>query len=439
MGDKSILKINVKPDIKTVNIDKIKPAPYNPRIISNEALIGLRKSLESFGYLQLLVVNKRNMHIVAGNQRYKIIKQAGIKSLPVIMVDVDDMQEKLENVTLNNKQIEGCWTEALIPIIEQARKECPDYYIDLRLDQLREEVYEFEVENMGAGKTLPDDIPDPAKDIITERGDLWILGEHRLLCGNSLEEENVAFLMDGKKAKLFATDPPYLVNYTGADRPKNNKDWSSVYWDEGIKDAYSFFGKYLSLGLKFIEANAGIYMWHATTREDIIKKVWSDLGILLHQKIIWVKPCAVMTYACYHWRHEPCLFGWRKGNRPYIKPQDMAIGTVWDVDLLRTAGPSTAEYYADVWKLDWEGKNRPTDVDHPTVKPTEVFAIPMRVHTRVGDICYEPFSGSGTQIIAAERLNRRCYAMEDMPVFVDVAVKRWEDYTGKKAKRIKKR
>ena len=430
-------KIDVKPEIKIVKLTDLKPAPYNPREISNEALMGLRMSLRKFGYIDLLVINKRNMQIIAGNQRYKILQAEGVKSAPVIMVDVHKMQEKAMNISLNNAQIAGIWTEALIPILEQLRHEMPDGYISLRLQELREEVKEFELENMGAGKALPDDIPEPPKDITTERGDLWILGEHRLLCGNSLSEKDVAYLMNDKKAKLFATDPPYLVNYTGADRPKNNKDWSNVYWDEGMKDAEGFFKRYLSVGLKFIEANAGIYMWHASTRIVLIRKVWEELGLLAHQQIIWVKPCAVLSYAYYHWRHEPCLFGWQKGYKPYFRPQDMSIGTVWIVDFLKYGDPTKLEYYTDVWELDWEGRKRPIDIDHPTVKPTEVFAIPMRVHTKVGDICYEPFCGSGSQIIAAERLNRRCYAMELEPVFVDVAVKRWEEFTGKKAKRIK--
>ena len=137
------------------------------------------------------------------------------------------------------------------------------------------------------------------------------------------------------------------------------------------------------------------------------------------------------------WRHEPCLLMWVKGSPPPYKPKDKSIGTVWNIGYLKTGDPTTPEYYTDVWELDWEGKKRNPGLEHPTVKPVEVFAIPMRVHTKPGDICYEPFCGSGSQIIAAEKLDRRCYAMELEPVFIDVAVKRWEEWTGKSAKRIK--
>ena len=126
---------------------------------------------------------------------------------------------------------------------------------------------------------------------------------------------------------------------------------------------------------------------------------------------------------------------WVRGLKPPYKPEDKSIGTVWRIDLLRRGDPTSPDYYTDVWEVDWEGKKRNTGLKHPTVKPTEVFAIPMRVHTSVGDVCYEPFSGSGSQIIAGERVNRRVYAMDIEPVFCDVAVQRWEDFTGKKAVR----
>jgi len=170
----------------------------------------------------------------------------------------------------------------------------------------------------------------------------------------------------------------------------------------------------------------------------LIEEVCNELGILIHQQIIWVKPCAVITFSYYVWQHEPCLLMWVKGDKPKLRPRDMTIGSVWYVGYQREGDPTEPKYYTDVWELDWEGKKRNSGLEHPTVKPVEVFAIPMRVHTRIGDICYEPFCGSGSQIIAAEKLERRCFAMEIEPVFCDVAVKRWEQWSGKKAKLIRK-
>jgi DNA modification methylase len=433
-----VAKINCKPEISDIKLSKIKPAPYNPREISNEALSGLRHSLEKFGYVDLLVINKRTMRIISGHQRYKILQAEGVQTVTAILVDVDEVQEQAMNVTLNNQEIAGDWTAAIIPLLEKMRKEAADDYIALRLKNLRDSVGDMGVENLGDGKTLPDDIPEAPEEPITKKGDLWILGEHRLLCGDSTKEEDVARIMDGKKANLLATDPPYLVDYTGTGRPKGHhgaggKDWSGVYHEVDIEDAEGFLRGFLSCGLKNIEEKTPIYIWHASARIVLIRKVCDELGILVHQQVIWVKPCAVLSFAYYPWRHEPCLLCWQKGHKPNYRPLDKAIGTVWMIDFLRSGDPTKPEYHSDVWELDWEGKKRNTGLYHPTVKPTEVFAIPMRVHTSPGDICYEPFSGSGSQIIAAERLNRRCFAIEIEPIFCDVAVKRWEEFSGKKA------
>lgn len=429
------------PEVKIMQLSDIKLAPYNPREITNEAIQGLQTSLEKFGYVNLLVVNKRNMTIIAGEQRYKILSAAGVKKALAILVNVDKVTEQAMNVTLNNPQIMGTWTKALIPLLEKLRNEIGDDYIELRLAALRKEVGDMGFEEIG--NTLPDDIPLPPKEVITRPGDLWILGEHRLLCGNSCNEKDVAKLMDSNIAKLFATDPPYMVNYGGLNQYGNNKKKSKKQkqkkgydFDAKIKDPEQFLKDFLSIGLEFIKQNSAIYMWHASSHEVLIRKVWEDLGILAHQPIIWVKPCAVMSFSIYPWRHEPCLLGWQQGHKPTYNPSNKQIGSVWIVDLMRNGDPLSPEYYTDIWQVDWEGKKRNIGIEHPTVKPTEVFAIPMRVHTQPGDICYEPFCGSGSQIIAAERLYRRCFAMEIEPIFCDVSVKRWEEFTGRKAKRI---
>jgi len=426
--------INVNPDICDVSVSELKPAPYNPREISDEALAGLRQSLERFGMVDLLVVNKRNMRIISGHQRYKILQEAGVEKVTVIMVDVDEIAEMAMNVTLNSQEIAGQWTAALIPLLEKLRIENGDAYIALRLQELRDQVREFEQENIG--KTLPDDLPEPPKDLITKLGDLWILGDHRLLCGDSTKEEDVTRLMDGQQADLLATDPPYCVDYTGANRPNGGRDWSNVYHEIDIPDASEFMRSFYSVALKFIKPHTALYLWHASKRRSEIECVCQELNILIHQQIIWVKPCVILTYSFYSWRHEPCLLMWVKGQKPPYRPKDKSIGSVWSIDFVRSGDPTTPEYHTDVWELDWEGKKRGSSIaEHPTVKPTEVFAIPIRVHTQVGNICFEPFCGSGSQIIAAERLNRRCFAMELEPFFVDVAIKRWEEFTGKKAVR----
>jgi DNA modification methylase len=426
-----MVKINLKPDIQEVLLSDIKPAEDNPRDITAEALRGLRSSIERFGYVDLLVVNKRNMQLIAGHQRFKVLRESGVESITCVMVDVDEMQQQVMNITLNNQAIAGYWTQALIPVLERLRQEMPEDYLNLRLQELREECNDLESEILG--NTMPDDIPEAPKVPITKPGDLWILGDHRLLCGSSTNSVDVCKLMDGQKAQLLATDPPYMVDYTGADRPNGGKDWSDLYHEVDIPNAEQFYRDFYTIALQNIDENSALYLWHADRRLVMIRKIWEELGLLIHQHIVWVKPCTVLTFSVYPWRHEPCVFGWRRGHKPFFRSSQKRIGSVWFINLLRSGDPESPEYYSDIWELDWEGKKRNNGLEHPTVKPTEIFAIPMRVHTKPGDICYEPFSGSGSQIIAAERVRRRCFAMELEPVFCDVAVKRWEEFTGKKA------
>lgn len=427
-----------EPEFRKFRLSDLNPAVYNPRVISDDNLDGLKSCLAKYGCVEPIVVNIRDGRnvIVGGHQRQKaLIKLHGKDcGATCVVVDLDTPDEKLLNIALNNPHIQGDFVENLDEYIDQLRNELPDDkdYLDLQIDKLRGEI---EVPEK-TGNIEDDDIPEPPKETITRPGDLWILGEHRLLCGDSTNPEHVAKLMDGELASLFATDPPYCVDYTGKDRPDGGKDWTDVYHEVDIPEARAFIEAFYRVGLEVIKPNTALYLWHASKRRREIEDVCNELDILMHQQIIWVKPCVVMTYSFFCWRHEPCLLMWKRGQRPPYRPKGKSIGTVWPVGYIKSGDPNTPEYYTDVWELDWDGKKRPVGFDHPTSKPVEVFAIPMRVHTQPSDICYEPFCGSGSQIIAAEKLSRKCYAMELEPFFVDVAVKRWEEWTGRKAERI---
>lgn len=256
---------------------------------------------------------------------------------------------------------------------------------------------------------------EPPVVAVTQPGDLWILGKHKLLCGDSTNPACVAQLMGSEKAALVATDPPYLVDYTGERPNDSGKDWTVSYREIDITYADTFFRALFTNVLQVLAPHSAIYCWHAHKRQALIARVWEDLSILDHQQIVWVKPTPVFGRVFWHFRHEPCMMGWVQGSQP-----------THDGD----------QSFNSVWEIDWEGKAWIVGNDHPTQKPVEIFARPMRKYTKIGDLCFEPFSGSGSQLIAAEQTNRRCYAMEISPIFVDVAVKRWELFTGKKAERI---
>ena len=257
-----------------------------------------------------------------------------------------------------------------------------------------------------------------------EPGQLWVLGEHRLLCGDSTSATDVTRLMKSERAILFATDPPYLVGYDGTNhpgtktsesRPSLNTDWSKTYgtnWDEADAAQNSdLYDRFIKVAVDVaILPNAAWYCWHASRRQRMVEESWEKHGAFVHQQLIWTKPNRpILTRSWYLWSHEPCFFGWQKGKKP---PKE------------------TVEYGRTVWEI--EGLNNDERPDHPTPKPLDCFAIPMRQHTKVGDICYEPFSGSGSQIIAGEREGRRVYAMESSPAYVAVTLERWAEATGGK-------
>lgn len=278
------------------------------------------------------------------------------------------------------------------------------------------------------GKTDPDAVPAVRKTGI-QLGDLYALGEHRLMCGDSTDPLQVTRLMDGHRATLFATDPPYLVDYDGKnhpqswkDSPTKNKDWSATYkeqhWDASTQGR-PFYEAFVAVALEHaITPTAAWYCWHASRRQAMLEQVWEQAGAFVHQQIIWVKTRATLTRSVYLWQHEPCFFGWMKTKKPSVRKGGLKEGhptTVWPV-------PSS----------EVESK------DHPTSKPVRLFSLPMLMHTAKGDVCYEPFSGSGSQIIAAEQTGRRCFAIELEPQFVQVDIDRWEAFTGKRARLLKR-
>jgi DNA modification methylase len=256
---------------------------------------------------------------------------------------------------------------------------------------------------------------EPPEKPITRPGDLWLLGDHRLLCGDSTKPEDLAHLMAGERAKLLSSDPPYCVEYTGDNRPvhdgkRSGKDWSAVYREVDIEDLGEFLDGFLTAALPHVVDDAPVYMWHAHTQQPVVAAVFERQRILFHQVLVWVKPCAVFGHSYYQWQHEPCAFGWRKGHKPKHGTGQLS----------------------SVWPADWDGRAR-FSTFHPTSKPTRLFEIPLEQHTSKGDVVLEPFSGSGTQIIAAEKLARRCFALELSPAFVDGTIKRFEEATKKKA------
>jgi len=242
----------------------------------------------------------------------------------------------------------------------------------------------------------------------TAPGQLWVIasqtanGAHRLLIGDSTKPEDVARVMNGQRASLFATDPPYLVDYDGTNHPHKwnepdkNKDWSDDYHDwDNAKQGEALYDGFIATAIQeAITPDAAWYCWHASRNQAMLEQVWTRHGAFVHQQIIWAKDRPILTRSYYMWQHEPCFFGWIRGKKP-TRCSEEFLSTIWSFPTI-APGEST---------------------DHPTSKPVELFAIPMRQHTQPGDICFEPFSGSGSQHVAGEQTGRLVYGIEISPIF----------------------
>jgi DNA modification methylase len=392
------------PKIETINFNDIEPAPYNPREISEDAFSGLRNSLMKFGYVDLIIVNKRNNRIVSGHQRHKILLESGVKSGPAILVDFDPKDEKALNVTMNNQQIAGAFTKALIPLIKEIEKDLPEEYLELQINKLRDEVSKWDINE---GQTDPDEVPEAPNEPVTQPGDIWTLGHHRVMCGDSTKAEDMERLMQGKEKTpaMMLTDPPYFSG--------------------GFQEAGKASG---SVGTRGHEVIANDTL---STRgyQFLIKRVISN--------------CPVgVAYVFTDWRMWINLFdivescGFRVRNMIVWDKKTPGMGSGWrmqhelvmcGIRVKSPFNPKTAQGNVIQCK-------RTGNVNHATEKPTELLGKIIMVNDLV-ELVIDPFLGSGSTLIACEETGRTCYGMELTPRYCDVIVQRWENFTGKKAVR----
>lgn len=404
-----------------VPLGDLTPDPANARKHGARSLEAIAASLKRFGQQKPAVYDESGV-LVAGNGMLAAAKALGWSHLAAVKSGLAGVERAAYGIADNRTAELSEWDdEALSELISAMPADAVEA-MGFMLDELVELglVAEPELED--------DEVPGPVAPAVARMGDLWRLGDHRLLCGDSTKVEDIARVMDGDKADLVATDPPYVVGYTG-ERPGKGKDWSATYREIDIVDAEAFYRSVFVGILSVLGDHAAIYCWHAHMRVGLIQRLWGELGILDHQQIVWIKPTPVLGRAFWHFQHEPCIMGWRKGSKPGHDGRHH-ISSVW---VTAAGGRMLDTGESDVWLADWEGKARVVGNEHPTQKPIEIFARPMRKHTRAGAIVFEPFSGSGTQLVAAEKLGRRCRAIELQPVFVDVAIRRWQAITGRDA------
>jgi len=394
--------------------------------LSEDGYAKLRKRIETIGFDAPIFVWKNK--ILDGTQRYRILTKmieegwTLPKGVPVCDIQTKNLSEAKERLLGYVSQFGKLTDEGLYEFLQGMDE--PDLStLDLPDFDLEEFKIGYLAPDPGEPGADPDEVPEPPKNPITKPGDLWIIGDHRLLCGDSTKAEDVERVMNGERAGLMNTDPPYGVSYANDERPNPGVAKPRVANDLLQDEQLQQFLESVFTGAvsRALTPDAAWYLWHAHLTQGFFAAAAAAADVVLHRQIIWVKPVLLLGRGQYHWKHEPCFMGWVRGHQP----PDYGLGkgertqtTVWEV-----GGVSQAER---------------KQFDHSTPKPVDLFTIPIVKHLKQGEVCYEPFAGSGPQFIAAEELNRKCYGLEIEPKYCDVIVERWQQFTGKKAKREKR-
>jgi hypothetical protein len=362
--------------IRSIPIARINPAPYNPRLDlkpGDPEYQQLERSLKEFGCVEPLVWNKRTGHLVGGHQRFKILKAQGHTQLRVSVVDLSPEREQALNIALN--KISGDWDEKKLAELLDELTRVPGFEIELTGFELPD-VDALIAEHLGDASANDEssDVEGALRKqgpIITRPGDLILLGtdprlQHRLLCGDSTDPSQVRLVMNGQRAGLFSTDPPYLVNYNGCNHPGKrdsaNKDWSNSYcteepsWDDPALNP-ELYDKFIAAAVaEAITPDAAWYCWHASRRQGMVEAAWIKHGAFIHQQIIWAKDRPILNYSWYTWQHEPCFFGWVRPHKPKRCSEEYPIMrassslTVESTMMLAGGSGENAPVRASLWK-----------------------------------------------------------------------------------------
>ncbi|MDP8212789.1 MAG: DNA methyltransferase [Candidatus Zapsychrus exili] len=404
-------------EIKKIPITEINPASYNPRKDlqpGNKEYEKLQKSIEEFGYVEPLVWNKSTGTLISGHQRLKILKAQGVKEVEVSVVDLSAEKEKVLNIALN--KIEGRWDEKKLSGILFELTKMPDFEFELtgfELPELSQLLDRYQEIKDGDDYDF-DAAINALGEIITKRGDIIELGWHRILCGDSSNKDDIKRLMANEAADLLYTDPPYNVNYYGGHRPhtkarpKKCKHWVKVYQDNLSDQEYRDKLKSVLVNIcEFLSPNAVSYIWNAHKNFGLMHDILIDLNFHVASVIVWAKPNFSISFADYSEQVEFCLYSWRCGNG---------------------AHPWYGKNETTLWQIK---RDPPTSLIHPTQKPVALASRALANSSKRGDFVADLYLGSGSTLISAESLGRRCFGMEIDPKFCDAIVRRYIAYVGK--------
>ena len=384
---------------KTLSVDALRPAAYNPRKklkAGDKEYEKIKNSILEFGYVEPIIVNY-DMTVIGGHQRLTVLKDLGYTEVQCVEVHIEDENKvKALNIALN--KITGAWNEQLLA----------DLIVDLQSANFNTDFTGFEAPEIEQlfSKVHNKDIKEDDFDVdaelqkptMSQAGDVWLLGRHRLICGDSTLTETYTKLMDGKRANLVLTDPPYNVDVEETAGKIKNDNMPD-------EDFYKFlFAMFVNVEQN-MERDASIYVFHADSKGLIFRQAFHDAGFYLSGCCIWKKNALVLGRSPYQWQHEPCLFGWKLGGKHQ-----------WYSDRKQTT----------IWEYDRPKSSK----EHPTMKPVALMAYPVQNSCMSNCIVLDPFLGSGSTLIACEETNRICYGIELDEKFADVIVRRYIEKVG---------
>ena len=384
---------------KTLSVDALRPAAYNPRKklkAGDKEYEKIKNSILEFGYVEPIIVNY-DMTVIGGHQRLTVLKDLGYTEVQCVEVHIEDENKvKALNIALN--KITGAWNEQLLA----------DLIVDLQAANFNTDFTGFEAPEIEQlfSKVHNKDIKEDDFDVeaelqkptISQTGDVWLLGRHRLVCGDSTLPETYTKLMDDKRANLVLTDPPYNVDVEETAGKIKNDNMPD-------EDFYKFlFAMFVNVEQN-MERDASIYVFHADSKGLIFRQAFHDAGFYLSGCCIWKKNALVLGRSPYQWQHEPCLFGWKLGGKHQ-----------WYSDRKQTT----------IWEYDRPKSSK----EHPTMKPVALMAYPIQNSCMSNCIVLDPFLGSGSTLIACEETNRICYGIELDEKFADVIVRRYIEKVG---------
>ncbi len=396
-------------NIQKVNINQISQAAYNPRVDlkpGDEEYEKLRRSIDTFGYVDPIVWNQKTGNLVGGHQRLAVLIEQGLTEIEVSVVDLSLEQEKALNLALN--KISGNWDEEKLADLLRELSENSEIDVTISGFDLAEiteildkasEIEEDDFDSLGEKEKI--------ENAITQKGDLILLGEHRLLCGDSTLPEDVIRLFDGKNADLIFCDPPYAVSYQGGN--KSSPKWEKIENDDLPQEEYEpWLNKVFVNMFTHVSPGAAFYIWNGHKQFGPMQHMLRDLGMHISAVITWGKESFTLNFTDYKQKTEFCLYGWKENNGAHNWYGPDNESTLWEVKR-----DSTSRY------------------QHPTQKPVALAHRAIRNSSKRGDIVFDAFLGSGTTLIAAEKLKRVCYGMELDPGYCDVIIRRYIKLVGK--------